>query len=64
MLILLLGQFHGFLEMFQIFTDFNGSLNVEEVTFNRGLGKETTQVINFLLLYVAIQEQSCVFLLR
>lgn len=62
-LVLLLGQSHGFLVMVQIFANLDGRFDIEEVTFQGTLRQEMTEVLDLLFLDVAIQQQSCMFFL-
>lgn len=64
MLVLLLCQFHGLVVVLQVFANFNGSFNVKKIAFETTFRKEVAQIINFLFLHVAVEQQSGVLLLR
>ena len=63
MFVLLFCQFHGLVVVLQVLTNLNCSLNVEKIAFQTAFREEVTQIVNLLLLYVAVEEQSCVLLL-
>lgn len=62
MLAFLLCQFHGLFIMGQILANFNCGFNIEKVAFKRRFWKEITEIFNFLLLYIAIQQQGSMLL--